>query len=162
MLRKEASVNGALISHEPVQIEIASKVGLDVHAFMSHLEDGSAARAFEKDLLKTRRSRVSGFPTVQITYGSESLMLGGYRLFEDFKNAIEYITQGKIKPRSIEKTEESILTFMEDHPSMAIKEIQLAFGFNSIQEAERLVNPLVEGGKLIKEEAEYSYLVHLG
>jgi putative protein-disulfide isomerase len=51
------------------------EVGPDVSTFISHLNDGSAEKAFQEDLETTRRYGVHGFPTLLFRHAGKELLL---------------------------------------------------------------------------------------
>lgn len=50
----------------------AVDVGLDIAAFIGHLNDGSAEAAFREDLATTRRCGERGFPTLDVSLHSSA------------------------------------------------------------------------------------------
>lgn len=158
-LRIASAAEARLTNRETVLIEVADESGVDVAVFLKHWKDGSAEREFQGDLALTRSLNVHGFPTCLVKFNNQQIMLRGYRDFETFVEIIDTLSQGSIKPIAPQQTAEALLDFMQTHPKMAIAEVQTAFNFDSLAEAEYFVAPFIESGMLNKIEAGSSYFI---
>lgn len=148
LMRAATAAFAEVTSLRDVQVRIAEAAGIDVADFESHLDDGTAEAAFEKDLMLTAMAGASGFPTFIVQYGDKGIMLNGYQTFDTFARAISQITSDAIEQEKPEQTPDALLAFMGKHPMMAIEEIRQAFDLESKQEALAFVEPLVESGSI--------------
>ena len=158
-LRAAAAAEARLVSHEDVLVSIASETGMDIGAFLTHLHDGTAARAFNGDLGLMAGLGVHGFPTFLVKYNSAQYMLRGYNSYETFTAVINSATQGAVKPEDVKPSEGNLLSFMETHPRMAAEEIRQAFDFTAIEDVWGFMAPMVENGKLEIQEAGNGWFV---
>ena len=126
-IREASAAEARETGKREVLIELANDVGVDVAAFIAHLDDGSAARAFEDDLATTRRYGARGFPTFLLRWGSKELMLRGYQSFHSMHAVISSLSGGLVKERPPEASVESILEFMTSHGRAATVELTTAF-----------------------------------
>ena len=158
-LRVASAAEARLSNRETVLVEIADESGVDVAAFLKHWKDSSAESAFKGDLALTRSLNVHGFPTCLVKFNNQQIMLRGYRDFETFVEIIDTLSQGAIKPVAPQQTTDALLDFMQRHPKMAMAEVQAAFNFNSLAEAEAFVAPLIANGTLNKIAAGSGYFI---
>lgn len=158
-LRVAAAAEARLISHEDVLVSIASETGMDIGAFLTHLYDGTAERAFNADRGLMAGLGVHGFPTFLVKYNSAQYMLRGYNNYETFVAVISSATQGAVKPIDVEASEDNLLSFMEAHPRMAAEEIRQAFDFKTTEDVRSFVAPMVESGELEIQEAGNGWFV---
>lgn len=63
---------------------MAISVGLDKEQFLRFFEDGSAERAFQKDLQLTRSLGIRSLPTCLVQYGEKASLLNGMADYESF------------------------------------------------------------------------------
>lgn len=110
-----------------VLVEIASEVGLDVARFLKDFSDGTALKAFEKDLALAARYNARGFPTFLVRYGDRQTLLHGYKRYQDFQAVITHLSNGAIVERPTPANEETIMAFIRKHCSVAPIEIQTTF-----------------------------------
>ena len=158
-LRAAAAAEARLISHEDVQVSIASESGLDVGAFLRHLNDGSAAQAFNGDRNSMAGLGVHGFPTFLVKYNSTQYMLRGYNSYETFTAVIDSATHGMIKPVKVDATEENLILLMERHPRMAAEEVRQTFDLSSIGDVQKFITPMLDAGKLELQRAGNGWFV---
>ncbi|MBP2667669.1 MAG: DsbA family protein, partial [Firmicutes bacterium] len=138
-VREASAAEARETGRREVLIELANEVGVDVAAFISLLDNDSAAQAFRDDLARTRHYGVRGFPTFMVRWGSKELMLRGYQSFNSFSAVISSLSEGQLQATPPEKTTESILNFVENVGRAATVEITSAFEL-SLQEWESVLN----------------------
>lgn len=139
-------------------VGLASEVGLDIASFVEHLEDGSAQQAFEEDLQKIRKYRVRAFPSFQLSYKHENIILHGYQSYNTFTKLINNITDGAVEERNIEKSEEAIHNFIKRFESVAPVEIKNTFDLTD-KELKSFVDPLINRNDVRKVWAGNGYLI---
>lgn len=74
-------------------LSIAVETGIDPAAFRRHFEDGSAEAAFQEDLQFTRSLGIYSLPTFLLQYREKAMLIGQLIRFEDFKKAIQKLTE---------------------------------------------------------------------
>jgi len=81
-LREAYTTQARNVNHRAVQVELADEVGLDVDDFTTALDDGTARKAFEADLARTREAGVRSFPTYGITGPVGERRAAGFQTFD--------------------------------------------------------------------------------
>lgn len=148
-MREAVAAEAINANKTEVLIELAAECGLDIAKFIASLNDGIAEKAFREDLEITRSYRVHGFPSYVVKASNgKALMLRGFQSFETFKAVIDQITNNELIPKTIEKTEENVLSFINKFERVAPAEISAAFNLSKF-EAEEIVESL-KIQKLIK------------
>jgi predicted DsbA family dithiol-disulfide isomerase len=140
-------------------IELAVECGVDIAKFLESLKDDTAEKAFREDLEITRAHRVHGFPSYLVKASNgKTLMLKGFQSFETFKAVVDQLTNNGLTPKTIEKTEENIMSFINKFERVAQAEISEAFSLSKA-EGEEIVESL-KNQKLIKvSEAGNGYFI---
>jgi predicted DsbA family dithiol-disulfide isomerase len=157
-IREASAAEARETGRREVLIELASEVGLDVAAFLSHLNDGTAERAFREDLDLTRRYGARGFPTFVVRYGEKAIMLRGYQRFESFTAVIDTLSEGVLRMESPNRTPESIESFVNRYGRVAPVEIDTVFDL-SAAEREKMVAALQGAGRLRQVGAGNGYFL---
>jgi putative protein-disulfide isomerase len=148
-MREAVAAEAINANKTEVLIELAAECGLDIARFIANLNDGTAEKAFREDLEITRSNRVQGFPSYAVkTSNGKTLMLRGFQSFETFKAVIAQLTNNEILPKTIEKTEENIMSFINKYQRVAPAEIAAAFNLSKA-EIDEIVDSL-RNQKLIK------------
>lgn len=143
-VREASAAEARETGRREVLIELANEVGVDVAAFISHLDDDSAAKAFRSDLATTRHYGARGFPTFLVRWGNKELMLRGYQSFSSLSAVISSLSEGKLQATPPEKTAESILNFVENFGRAATVEITSAFDLSQQEWASLLSEPSIQ------------------
>jgi len=141
-IREASAAEARETGKREVLIELANDVGVDLAAFITHLDDGSAARAFQDDLATTRRYGARGFPTFLLRWGSKELMLRGYQSFRSLYAVISSLSTGRVQEHPPEATTRTILDFLQTFGRAAPVELTTAFDL-SPQELESILTALV-------------------
>ncbi|MDO5095110.1 MAG: DsbA family protein [Peptostreptococcaceae bacterium] len=147
-LRLASAAEARLSSHREVLLEIAAESKLNTEQFAEHLADGSAERNFEKDLQEAAAYGVSVFPTYVLEMDNRQISARGYVRFEQFVEMIAHLSDGKIRPQSVDFTEENLFALMKEHPRMAMEEIRQAFDFSNFAEVQKALEPFVQTGRI--------------
>lgn len=111
-LREASAAEARETGRQEVLIELASAVGLDLAAFIGHLTDGSAERAFRADLETTRQFGVRGFPTFGLSFGERALLLRGYQTFQAMQAVIKTLSEGALLWQVPTADADSLLGFL--------------------------------------------------
>lgn len=130
-IREASAAEARETGRREVLIELANEVGVDLAAFIGHLDDGSAAQAFRDDLETTRHHGARGFPTFLFRWGSKELMLRGYQSFNSMRAVISSLSEGQVEEHSPETTAQTILDFLQFHGRAATVELRTAFDLSS-------------------------------
>ena len=111
-IREATTAEAQVTSKKEVLVSLASEVGLDIATFLSYINDGSAEQAFNGDLNLCNALGVRGFPTFEVKFNSQKVLMRGYQQFADFKAVIDMITFKRIRPVKPGKTDEALLDFL--------------------------------------------------
>jgi len=146
-MREASAAEARETGRREVLIELASEVGLDVAAFVGHLNDGSAEKAFREDLEMTRGYGVRGFPTFLFRYGKRELMLRGYQSFAAIQAVIDTLSGGTLQGRPPGKEAEDVLGFLRTYGRAAPVELATVFEL-APRELERILSGLADEGRV--------------
>jgi len=146
-MREASAAEARETGCQEVLIELASETGLDVAAFIGHLNDGSAEKAFREDLETTHRYGVRGFPTFVFRCGERELMLRGYQSFSAMQAVIGTLSGGELQGRPPEKSAENVLAFIRTYGRAAPIEMLTAFDLTP-EELEAILGDLAEEGRV--------------
>lgn len=146
-IREASAAEARETGRQEVLIELANEVGLDVAAFIGHLNDGSAERAFREDLEMTRSYSIRGFPTFLFRYGSKELMLRGYQSFRAMQAVIGTLSGGTLHGRIPEKSAENVLEFIRTYGRVAPVEMVTVFDLPA-DELEAILTGLAAEGRI--------------
>ena len=158
-LRVAAFAQRRNILDEGELMTIADETGIDIAAFLEHMNDGSAEKAFENDFQLTAESNIEYFPTFFFHYEGREMKLKSYRTYDELSAVIKALTKGACSPVAAPYTPDALTAFMEEHPRMAAEEVRQAFDFDTIAAVEETVAPLIAEGKLIREDAGTSFFL---
>lgn len=148
-MREAVAAEAINANKTEVLIELAADCGLDIARFIVNLNDGTAEKAFREDLEITRSYRVNGFPSYAVKVNNgKALMLRGFQSFETFKAVIDQLTNNELIPKTIEKTEENIMSFINKFQKVAPAEIAATFNLSKAEVDETLES--LKNQKLIK------------
>ena len=150
-LREAVLVEGRAIHRRSVQLEAASEAGLGVDGFARALDDGSADRAFHRDLDECRSRNVTGFPTFECRLGLVSLRVDGWQPWEVFEDALRKLDPG-LRPRRLGATEVVVLDILRRYPRCATREVAAVLGVTD-DETEILLEDLEARGEAMRREA---------
>jgi predicted DsbA family dithiol-disulfide isomerase len=146
-IREASAAEARETGRRDVLIELADEVGLDVAAFILHLDDGSAERAFREDLDTTRRYQVHGFPTFLLRYDGQELMLRGYKDLRAMQAVIASMTRGELRSTTPASGDDDIVAFLRASGRAAPVELATVFGWSG-QEGEATLAALEAAGRI--------------
>lgn len=128
-IREATAVESKQTNRREVLLELAGECGLNVMEFERSLSNGTAESSFREDQKIARGYGVSGFPTFLIRNltDSKELLLSGYQPFENFRRAINRISNGKATEKKLYKTEDEIVNFIGKYDRVAPVEISTVF-----------------------------------
>lgn len=158
-IREKTLAFAEVTSRTDVLMSIASEVGIDVGPMLKHLRDGSAEKAFHTDMALGRNLGISGFPSFIVKYNNSSYLLRGFTDYDTFDEVIFAATNGTLDPIAVPPTEEALEILVLEQDRMAREEVFQAFDFTSREEADAMVDGLVEKGRLQKEMVDQNYFV---
>jgi protein-disulfide isomerase-like protein with CxxC motif len=117
-LREAYATEVRNVNRRPVQVELAAAVGLDVDAFRTALEDGTAQAAFEADLARTRDADVRAFPTYDVRGPGGEQRATGFTSFDDLLAAVRAVDPAveRSSPPPLER-------FVADYGPVATREV---------------------------------------
>ena len=146
-IREASAAEARETGRREVLIELASEAGLDVAAFIGHLNDGSAERAFRENLEMTHHYGVRGFPTFLFRHGNKELLLRGYQSFRAMQAVIDTLSGGTLQARTPEKSAENVLGFIRTYGRVAPVELATVFDL-AAGELETILAGLAEEGRI--------------
>lgn len=158
---REATMTEAKItSQREVQIELAREIGLDIEKFTQALDDGTAERKLNGDLMLTQAQGVDVFPTFFIkTERAREGRLNGYNRFDDFAMVIGQLTDGDLQPTAAPWDEDELEYLLHKTPRLTREELFRAFDLESREQVDEKIDALVARGRLRKKSVGSSYLV---
>ena len=158
-LRAAAMAEARQAITESELIAIADESGIDIAAFLDPLNDGSAEKAFWKDVEEAISMKVEVFPTFVFEYEGKKMPLKSFRDYNTMTAMIKAVSGGKLLPQAVTYSPEALFGLMETHPRLAAEEVKEAFDFVDIEAMETAIAPLLNTGELIKQPADNSYFV---
>jgi predicted DsbA family dithiol-disulfide isomerase len=139
-LREASATEVRNVNRRDEQIRLAEDVGLDVDAFTTALDDGSAREAFETDLARTRRADVRAFPTYRIAGPENERRLAGFQPFADLSGAVETVA-----PSLSPSSPPPIRTFVDRYAPLATQEVAEVYGMDRAEVRQALAALTDEG-----------------
>lgn len=146
-LREASAAEARETGRREVLIELASEVGLDLAAFIGHLDDGSAEGAFRADLEKTRQFGVRGFPSFHLSFGARALSLRGYQTFQSMLSVIDTLSEGALRWHAPTANTEGLLSFLHTFGRAAPVELKGVFDLDQ-SDLERELDALEAAGAI--------------
>ncbi len=146
-VREASAAEGRETGRREVLLELASEVGLDLAAFVGHLQDGSAEAAFQADLETTRRYGARGFPTFVFRHGEREMMVRGYQSFAAMQAIIETMSGGQLKGRAPGRTADDLLGFLQTYGRAAPVELTTVFELG-VGDLETMLAGLAAAGRI--------------
>lgn len=150
-LREAFATQVRNVNHREEQIKIAESVGLDVQAFTTALDDGSARKGFEEDLAKTRDAGVRAFPTYRIAGPEGERQIAG---FQSFQRLDEELTA--VAPSLEASSIPPIRQFISEHGSVATQEVVEVYDY-SPGKARQILEGLADEGHIRREQRGNGY-----
>ena len=149
-LREATIVDGRRIHARDVQVDVARESGLDSARFASALDDGSAAKAFHRDLDDCRSLEIVGFPTFTLQRGLVISRVEGYRTWEDFDRALRQLDPGLRAPALLGNAE-NLARVLRRFGRCATREVAAILSIDE-DEAEILLEDSEAEGGIVRRE----------
>lgn len=158
-IREAVATEGKEANSNKVLVELAVECGLNKEKFVKDFTDGTAEKAFMKDLDYGRKYGVQVFPSyiVRGNNGKECL-LRGFHPYDTFKNIISEITNGGLNPVELEGTKDTILKFITKYEEVAEREITTMFRIET-KELDELLQSLVAQNHVTKKKVGNGYFI---
>ncbi|MBX0324372.1 DsbA family protein [Halomicroarcula sp. F13] len=151
-LREAFATEVRNVNRRDEQLEIARSVGLDVPAFTTAVEDGSALEEFREDLEETRQSGVRAFPTYHVKGPDGERRVSGFQPFERLDAELRAIAP------SLERAElPQIREFIDRYDSVATQEVAEVYDL-SYGETRQVLESLVDESDIEGEKRGNGYL----
>lgn len=144
-LRAAYATQARNVNRRAEQVRIADTVGLDVDAFTTALDDGSARAEFEADLARTRRAGVRSFPTYHVAGPDGERRLGGFHTFETLAGAVD-----EVAPSVTQSAPPSIRQFVAANTPVATREVAEVYEMDA-DTTRRTLRSLAADGDLRRE-----------
>jgi protein-disulfide isomerase-like protein with CxxC motif len=144
-LREAYATEVRNVNRREEQVEIAESVGLDVDAFRSTLDDGTARAAFEDDLARTREAGVRSFPTYRIHGPDGERWAEGFQTFDRLVAALESVAPS-LEPHS----PPPVRRFVAEYGPVATREVAEVYELGD-GKARQALQSLVDDGVVRRE-----------
>jgi len=126
-LREAALLEGRPIHRRGIQLDLAPDVELDPEALRRALEDGTADRAFRRDLDECRANGITGFPTLLCHRGDATVRIEGWVPWDVFDARLEDLDAG-LRPRKLGADERVVQGILDRYGTCATREIAAILG----------------------------------
>lgn len=144
------------VNRRDEQVRIADAVGLNVEAFAAALDDGTARRAFEEDLSRTRDAGVRAFPTYRVEGPEGERRLSGFQPFERLDAALSAVAPS-LEPSS----PPPVRRFVAGYGPVATQEVAEVYDL-SYGKARQTLQSLADDGDLRRERRGNGFFWHRG
>lgn len=153
-LREAYTTQVRNVNDREEQIELAESVGLDVDAFTTALENGTAQAAFEADLSRTRKAGVRAFPTYRIAGPSGERRASGFTSFDELAAALNAVdpTLERTSPPPMER-------FIADYGPVATREVAEVYELGD-GKTRQVLESLVDDGTVRRERRGNGFFWH--
>jgi predicted DsbA family dithiol-disulfide isomerase len=151
-LREAFATEVRNVNRRDVQLELANSVGLDVPAFTTAVDDGSAKAEFQEDLEETRQSGVRAFPTYHVEGPDGERCVSGFQPFERIDAELHAVA-----PMLEQNELPQIREFIDRYDSVATQEVAEVYDLN-YGEAYQILESLVDKNVIQSEKRGNGYL----
>lgn len=149
-LREAWTLDGRGIHQRSIQEAVAAETGLDLDAFRTVLDDGSAERAFQADREECQELGITGFPTFVLHQGAESVRIDGWRPWEAIDDFLRELDP-HLEPKQMAASESVVRDLLGKYERLATCEVAAVLG-STDDDAEILLEEL-EGGGSVRRRA---------
>jgi putative protein-disulfide isomerase len=125
---------------------IAGLCGIPENEFLKSLHSQKTMNVFEQGQHFMHTIGVHSLPAWLIQYGERAVFLQSFS-YEDFKKAIDQVSDGEIREQIPEKTAEAAEDLLEKHPLMSVIELREALDLSTNKEALAFAKILSEQNK---------------
>ncbi|MDS0477223.1 DsbA family protein [Natrinema sp. 1APR25-10V2] len=136
------------------QVKLADAVGLDVDAFTTALDNGTAQAAFEDDLSRTRDAGVRSFPTYHIDGPAGEQRASGFTSFEELLTALM-----SVDPTLERSSLPPIRRFIAEYGPVATREVAEVYELDD-GKARQALESLVDDGTIRRESRGNGFFWH--
>lgn len=163
-IREAAATEALQVTNPKILIELASEIGLKVGEFIEAMEDGTAERHFQDDLLFTRINRVYGFPSFLIrnNYNGKSIVLRGYQDYNSIKEVLQCLCDEDLQELNIDKSPENVISHLQEVVKTTPIELQMIFDFTDEELEDTLTTLQTKGYITLEEVGTGSFIYYLG
>jgi len=157
-MRECVFAEGRSLASVDAQVELAAEFPIDVEQFRSNLESDEVRSYLQGGVSLCRMYGVSAFPTLLMQYGSNGLLVSGYRDYETLRQAIAQVSEGDISLSDAEFSIAAVEEYMGRFDKVAAREIQTMFSLNDAQLANVMMD-LATTGRYETQSCGNSYFV---
>ena len=122
---------------------LANLFGTNMQAYDQAIESGEARQLLDDEVKMCRSLQVDGFPTLLITYGSNTTVLHGYQTADTLAQVIAQLSDGAVELPHPEYSEKRVLELLKRFDCVAGEELRCTFDL-TLQELVEIVNNLIE------------------
>ncbi|WP_424016726.1 DsbA family oxidoreductase [Halorientalis pallida] len=142
------------VNRRDEQRRIAETVGLDLDAFTTALDDGTAREGFEADLARTREAGVRSFPTYHIEGPDGRRRVEGFQSFDELATELQAVA-----PTLQQSSPPPVRRFVAEYGPVATQEVAEVYEITH-GEARQSLQSLVDEGVLRRERRGNGFFWH--
>lgn len=116
-------------------------------------------KALSEDIREHRAMDVNTLPTYVLEFSGRRMVIPRLIGYNDFAKAIDAITEGSIHPVVPKITSDALLGLCKKHPLISPIEIRDAFEFNSVEDVQDFIQPLVKEGLMAIREVPRGWFI---
>lgn len=125
-----------------VLVYLADEIGLDQDNFVINMQGARVQEDFLKDKALAQAYGINGFPSYTINYNDKDYILKGFQPYEAFVQLFKDKLELDLEERSLEKSPEAVLDFVNTYEKLADQEIKYVFDLEE-KEYEKIIKSLL-------------------
>ena len=140
-------------------LKVVRQTDIDEQRFLQHYRDGSAETALDGDLTRMQALGIHTLPAYLLEYGDKKILIRRLIGYDAFVEAIRQLTDGRIHPQPVEQSLTAIRQLLNEHPLISPIELREAFDFNTTDDVRRIIQPLIDSGKVTIRDVKRGYFL---
>ncbi len=120
-------------------VTAAKDCGMDENAFLSHMQDGSAVTAFEKDLRYTRSLGITSLPVCLVQYEDNAVLISQLTSYSGFQEVIAMLSKDTVKAYPVFPSAELFHSMLKKHPLISKQELLSAMNCRDEDELHEII-----------------------
>ena len=140
-------------------VDIVESLGIDKTAFEQQMESAEVKDKLAQDFQKMQTKGIRALPAYLVEYEGKSILLQGVIRTPEFSNAIAQLTNGQVVPQKVPRNDTHLIKLLEKHPLISPIELQSAYDFQTLDEVETFIEPLIREGKISRKIVTGGYFI---
>lgn len=140
-------------------LEVVKRTLIDVDAFVTCYNDGSAQAALDKDFHLRQALGLRTLPAYLFEYDGRSVLAKGVLNYDDFHQVIKQLTNDEVVEVRPKASLENVRELINAHPLISPIEIKEAFSLRSLEEVNHLIEPLLSKGEVYIQEVPHGWFI---